>query len=164
MLSTHLTAGRALGLMALGGIISFGVTLYISSLTHKVKRVEDDFEDTESSFSQSGLTGKFGIDAQDGESENDFPPDFRIIIHGGAGVVSKGIDSKPFFDSLTRIMGEAYKFAKDGDNTATGNVALSKMPLLKDIQRSQSDVDAMPTHHCNEQTLLTQHWISRNIA
>lgn len=125
MLSTHLTAGRALGLMVLGGIISTGVTLYISSLTRRAKRVAENLEDMESSFSQSGVTGKYGTDAQDGESENDFPPDFRIIIHGGAGVVSKGIDSKPFFDSLTRIMGEAYKFAKDGDNTATGNIDIA---------------------------------------
>jgi hypothetical protein len=35
-------------------------------------------------------------------------------LTGGAGVVSKDIDGKPFIDSLTRVMAEAYSYAKKG--------------------------------------------------
>jgi hypothetical protein len=47
-----------------------------------------------------------------------------VVLKGGAGVISKEIDSKPFFDSLTRIMTEAYRFAKEGGN-ASGNKTIS---------------------------------------
>lgn len=39
-------------------------------------------------------------------------------------MISKEIDSKPFFDSLTRIMTEAYRYAKEGRNSS-GNGAIS---------------------------------------
>ena len=108
-------SGRVLGLSILSGIISTCISYYLLNATSKrrVETSDDDHLDTTS-------YGFDSVDAMD-DSLNDFPPDFRVIIHGGAGVVSKGIDSKPFFDALTRIMGEAYKFAKDGDKTVTGD-------------------------------------------
>lgn len=114
MFNGHVMAARVLGLVIVGGFISTGISLYLSSRSKKSKR---EIDDARSKFDD---IVPYDFDCVDVESANDFPPDFRMIIHGGAGVVSKGIDSKPFFDALTRIMGEAYKFAKDGDRTITG--------------------------------------------
>jgi beta-aspartyl-peptidase (threonine type) len=49
---------------------------------------------------------------------------------GGAGVVSKGIDSKPFFDALTRIMTDAYKFAKAGQSMK-GKHSITALDLVE---------------------------------
>lgn len=49
---------------------------------------------------------------------------------GGAGVVSKGIDSKPFFDALTRIMTDAYKFAKAGQSVK-GKQSITALDLVE---------------------------------
>ena len=42
-------------------------------------------------------------------------------LTGGAGVVSKDIDGKPFYDSLSKIMAEAYSFAKKGSKDSGRN-------------------------------------------
>ena len=111
-------SGRMFGLVIVSGIISTCVSYYLITASSK-RRVETSDDDHQLSHRTTPYDFD-SVEAAD-DSMNDFPPDFRVIIHGGAGVVSKGIDSKPFFDALTRIMGEAYKFAKDGDNTVTGD-------------------------------------------
>ena len=109
-------SGRLLGLAIASGIISTCLSYYWI-VTPSKRRVKTGDDDNQLSHRTNDFSSVHAMD----DSLNDFPPDFRVIIHGGAGVVSKGIDSKPFFDALTRIMGEAYKFAKDGDNTVTGD-------------------------------------------
>lgn len=44
--------------------------------------------------------------------------------------MSKGIDSKPFYDSLTKIMTEAYRFAKAGKN-ASGKGAVTGTLMIR---------------------------------
>jgi hypothetical protein len=119
MFNVQWMSGRVLGLSILSGIISTCVSYYLINAPSK-RRVETSDDDHQLSHRDTTSYDFDSVDAMD-DSLNDFPPDFRVIIHGGAGVVSKGIDSKPFFDALTRIMGEAYKFAKDGDKTVTGD-------------------------------------------
>ena len=121
MFNVHVMSGRMLGCVIVSGIISTCVSYYLITASSK-RRVEISDDDHQLSH-RMGNTDPYDFDSVEAmdDSLNDFPPDFRVIIHGGAGVVSKGIDSKPFFDALTRIMGEAYKFAKDGDNTVTGD-------------------------------------------
>jgi isoaspartyl peptidase/L-asparaginase-like protein (Ntn-hydrolase superfamily) len=53
-----------------------------------------------------------------------------IDVAGGAGVVSKEIDSKPFFDALTRIMTDAYKFAKAG-KSMKGELTITALDLVE---------------------------------
>lgn len=121
MLNGQVIAGRVLGCVVLGSFISAAISLYVSCKSAKGKGDAscDDFPPM--SVVPTRFPYDFGsVDVLEEEEDNDFPPDFRVIIHGGAGVVSKGIDSKPFFDALTRIMGQAYKYAKDGDRTVTG--------------------------------------------
>lgn len=120
MLNGHVIAGRVLGFVVLGGVISAAVSLFISYKCLEEKRDADCDDSAPISVVPTGFYDFGSVDVLEEEEVNDFPPDFRVIIHGGAGVVSKGIDSKPFFDALTRIMGQAYKYAKDGDRTATG--------------------------------------------
>ena len=119
MFNVQWMSGRVLGLSILSGIISTCVSYYLINASSK-RRVETSDDDHQLSHRDTTSYNFDSVDAMD-DLLNDFPPDFRVIIHGGAGVVSKGIDSKPFFDALTRIMGEAYKFAKDGDKTVTGD-------------------------------------------
>lgn len=153
-------ASKILGFLLIGGAVSTGISLYLSSYSEMHR---DQFIDEESFRKEGNGKGDEGyrtsnniyysninsndnnstsnsnnnynnshnnnekqssammhiVTADDSEG-NDFPPDFRVIIHGGAGVVSKGIDSKPFFDSLSRIMTDAYKYAKKEGNTITG--------------------------------------------
>lgn len=45
-----------------------------------------------------------------------------LLLTGGAGVVSKDIDGKPFIDSLTRVMAEAYSYAKKGSKDSGKSV------------------------------------------
>jgi hypothetical protein len=120
MLTGQVIAVRVLGLVVLGGVISAVVSLYISYKSLEEKRDTDVEDSAPMSVVPTGFYDFGSVDVLEEEEVNDFPPDFRVIIHGGAGVVSKGIDSKPFFDALTRIMGQAYKYAKDGDRTVTG--------------------------------------------
>lgn len=45
-----------------------------------------------------------------------------LFLTGGAGVVSKDIDGKPFIDSLSRVMAEAYSYAKKGSKDSGKSV------------------------------------------
>ena len=119
-------AARVLGLVIVGGVLSTGLSFCFSSLSRKAKGGDNNV----GSYSDQTILvngGHDGINGGDvGKIVNDIPPDFRVVIHGGAGVVSEGIDSKPFFNALTRIMADAYKFAKDGEsNGVTGKNDLS---------------------------------------
>ena len=114
-------AARVLGLVIVGGVLSTGLSFCFSSLSRKAKSCEDHVGPYAARIIPVD-GGHNEIDEGDiCEMRNDIPPDFRVVIHGGAGVVSEGIDSKPFFNALTRIMADAYKFAKDGEsNGVTG--------------------------------------------
>jgi hypothetical protein len=109
---------RAIGLIFIGGIVTTGLSFYFS----QPSRIFNE-EEKEERLIDPPVDNSFYTEIYDDINEDkvdESPPDFRIIIHGGAGVVSKGIDSKPFFDSLTRIMADAYKYAKVGKENVTG--------------------------------------------
>ena len=110
---------RLLGLVIVGGVLTTGLSFYLSrkkgkngsSGGHRLSRAYSDYDEINSREEASSALR---------EASSDSPLDFRVIIHGGAGVVSKGIDSKPFFDALTRIMADAYAFAKAGGESVSG--------------------------------------------
>lgn len=109
---------RTIGLVFIGGIVTTGLFFYFSQHSCIF-----DEEEKEKRLIDPSVDNSFYNEIYDDINEDkvdESPPDFRIIIHGGAGVVSKGIDSKPFFDSLTRIMADAYKYAKVGMENVTG--------------------------------------------
>lgn len=124
MFAGHSVAVRVLGFAVIGGVITTGITFYLrknrkdrnDSSSHRSARSQSDYDEI------NQIEDNSPRNKQISDTENDFPPDFRVIIHGGAGVVSKGIDSKPFFDALTRIMADAYKFAKNGGDSVTGTI------------------------------------------
>lgn len=125
MLSDGVTAVRVLGLVVVGGVISTGLSLYLSFRFRSSKR-GDESHDPSPDQSLHNNHDHNEINRRDVcEVMTDIPLDFRVVIHGGAGVVSKGIDSKPFFDALTRIMADAYKFAKDGEKTGVTGIKFS---------------------------------------
>lgn len=113
----QIVTARAIGFIFIGGIVTTGLSFYLS----KPSRVLDEEEDEPKIMLP--IDDSYYKEIYDDINEKEvteFPPDFRVIIHGGAGVVSKGIDSKPFFESLTRIMTDAYKYAKFGKDNVTG--------------------------------------------
>ena len=57
-------------------------------------------------------------------------PSFHFNWLGGAGVVSKDIDPKPFYESLTSIMTNAYRFAKAGKNISGTGPATGVLHLI----------------------------------
>jgi Asparaginase len=66
-------------------------------------------------------------------SANSPPVKFRFVIHGGAGVISESIDSKPFYNSLSRIVSETYKYASNGGSSITAlDVVEFAVRLLED--------------------------------
>ena len=87
----------------------------------------------------SVIHGEYGVNSRSYEEFSQSPqqrlvkmsPSFHFVRLGGAGVVSKEIDPKPFYESLTRIMTNAYRFAKAGKNiTGTGPATGSRYSRL----------------------------------
>jgi hypothetical protein len=126
----QIVTARSIGLVFIGGIVTTGLGFYFSQPSRLLKEEEEEEEKEEEKEIDDFLVpidNSFYNEIYDDINENkvkvdEFPPDFRIVIHGGAGVVSKGIDSKPFFESLTRIMADAYKYAKVGKENVTGTI------------------------------------------
>jgi hypothetical protein len=120
----QIVTARSIGLVFIGGIVTTGLGFYFSQPSRLLKEEEKEKEIDDLLVP---IDDSFYNEIYDDINENkvkvdEFPPDFRIVIHGGAGVVSKGIDSKPFFESLTRIMADAYKYAKVGKENVTGTI------------------------------------------
>jgi hypothetical protein len=132
MFSNQVIVVRVFSVVFLAGLVSTGVG-YLSINPFSRSNKDSDSEPCVEKGKEDDEEKQFDFKDNSLEVENDFPPDFRVIIHGGAGVVSKGIDSKPFFDSLSRIMGAAYKYGKKGSDTVTAvDLAEYCVKLLED--------------------------------
>ena len=122
MFGEHATAARVFGLVIIGGVVTTGLSFLVLNPFLRYRKKDDGKNSVQNRHirSPSDYDEINSREESKFEAATDAPLDFRIVIHGGAGVVSKGIDSKPFFDSLTRIMADAYNHAKSSENTVTG--------------------------------------------
>ena len=79
--------------LALGGILFTGSSLFFLTLTNKKSTRKP--------------------------SKNDKKKKFVFALHGGAGVIAKTLDSKPYKAALQRIVTEVYTFASRPHPTIT---------------------------------------------
>lgn len=120
----HIGTLRILIVLFIAGIMTTCLSLYLSTTSRKfVQEFSTKYN------SPMRLRHFTALKSSSNEISVD-KPDFMLVIHGGAGVVSKEIDSKPFYDALTRIMTEAYRFAKAG-KTVTGINGLTALDLVE---------------------------------
>jgi beta-aspartyl-peptidase (threonine type) len=68
---------------------------------------------------------------EDNEVNHSGNHDFCIVLHGGAGVISKNLDSGPYKASLSRIIANAYNMAMTREHTAL-DLAEYVVTLLED--------------------------------
>lgn len=63
------------------------------------------------------------------ENQKNAPVTFRILIHGGAGVIDKGIESSPYYSALFRILKDVTKFANESAKSAIDIVEFAVVQL-----------------------------------
>jgi beta-aspartyl-peptidase (threonine type) len=104
--------------VTLGSLCFFGVAALFAMRGGYLKIRQQDDEDKDSIGSCDDVSAE----------ERD---DFCIVLHGGAGVISKNIDSAPHRQALSRIISQAYSMAKSTQYSAL-DIAEYVVVLLED--------------------------------